>query len=128
MAKILVVEDERDIRDLIAFTLRYAGFEVVVANNGAEALEKTQQEQPDLVILDVRMPKMTGYEVCRRLKADSATNAIPIVFLSAKGQEREIREGYDAGGDDYIVKPIEVDKLVDQMWDILRRSGQTAPA
>ncbi len=123
MPKILVAEDERDIRDLIWFTLRFAGFEVLLAGNGIEAIEKAPLEQPDLIILDVRMPKMTGYEACRQLKENPATSAIPIVFLSAKGQEDEIQQGLASGALEYIVKPFAPDELADQVRDILRRVG-----
>jgi len=123
MPKILVAEDERDIRDLIGFTLRFAGFEVLLAGNGIEAIEKAPLEQPDLIILDVRMPKMTGYEACRQLKENPATSAIPIVFLSAKGQEDEIQQGLASGALEYIVKPFAPDELADQVIDILRRVG-----
>lgn len=123
MPKILVAEDERDIRDLIGFTLRFAGFEVLLAGNGIEAIEKAPLEQPDLIILDVRMPKMTGYEACRQLKENPATSAIPIVFLSAKGQEDEIQQGLASGALEYIVKPFAPDELADQVRDILRRVG-----
>lgn len=123
MPKILVAEDERDIRDLIGFTLRFAGFEVLLAGNGIEAIEKAPLEQPDLIILDVRMPKMTGYEACRHLKENPATSAIPIVFLSAKGQEDEIQQGLASGALEYIVKPFAPDELADQVRDILRRVG-----
>jgi len=123
MSKILVVEDERDIRDLIGFTLRFAGFEVVLVDNGIEAIEKVLVEQPDLVILDVRMPKMTGYEVCRQLKENPVTSAIPVVFLSAKGQEDEIQQGLASGALEYIVKPFAPDELADQVRDILQRVG-----
>ncbi|MCK4315796.1 MAG: response regulator [Anaerolineae bacterium] len=123
MPKILVAEDERDIRDLIGFTLRFAGFEVLLTGNGIEAIEKAPLEQPDLIILDVRMPKMTGYEACRHLKENPATSAIPIVFLSAKGQEDEIQQGLASGALEYIVKPFAPDELADQVRDILRRVG-----
>mgnify|MGYP001031333545 CR=1 FL=1 len=123
MPKILVAEDERDIRDLIGFTLRFAGFEVLLTGNGIEAIEKAPLEQPDLIILDVRMPKMTGYEACRQLKENPATSAIPIVFLSAKGQEDEIQQGLASGALEYIVKPFAPDELADQVRDILRRVG-----
>ncbi len=123
MSKILVAEDERDIRDLIGFTLRFAGFEVLLADNGIEAIEKAPLEQPDLIILDVRMPKMTGYEACRQLKKNPATSAIPIVFLSAKGQEGEIKQGLASGALEYIVKPFAPDELVNQVKDILQRAG-----
>ena len=98
MNKILIAEDERDIRDLIAFTLRFAGYEVLTANNGEEAVAMTQKELPDLVLTDVRMPKMTGYEACKLIKADPTTAHIPVVFLSAKGQEAEVQSGLAAVG------------------------------
>ncbi|MDY6874896.1 MAG: response regulator [Chloroflexota bacterium] len=123
MSRILVAEDERDIRDLIGFTLRFAGFEVVLVGDGSEAIEKAPLEQPDLIILDVRMPKMTGYEACRQLKKNPATSAIPIVFLSAKGQENEIKQGLASGALEYIVKPFAPDALVNQVKDILQRAG-----
>ena len=123
MAKILVAEDEKDIRELVAFTLRFAGFDVLLAVNGVEAVDLAEAEQPDLIILDVRMPKMTGYEACRQLKENSRTSDIPVVFLSAKGQEMEIQQGLDSGAVEYILKPFAPDELTDQVRDILRRSG-----
>ena len=123
MPKILVAEDEKDIRELIGFTLRFAGFDVELATNGAEAIESALQLQPDLIILDVRMPKMTGYEVCRQLKDNPATSDIPIVFLSAKGQETEIEQGLASGALEYIVKPFAPDELAAQVKNILKRVG-----
>jgi DNA-binding response OmpR family regulator len=121
MPKILVADDERDIRELIGFTLRFAGFEVVLVADGIEAIEQAPLEQPDLILLDVRMPKVTGYDVCRLLKENPATCMIPIVFLSAKGQEGEIQEGLDSGAVEYIVKPFAPDDLTDQVREILQR-------
>jgi CheY-like chemotaxis protein len=121
MTKIIVAEDERDIRDLIAFTLRYAGYEVITAANGEEAVALTRQELPDLVITDVRMPKMTGYEACRLIKAEPATQHIPVVFLSAKGQEAEVQSGLDAGGDEYLLKPFAPDQLTRKVAEILNK-------
>ena len=123
MLKILVAEDERDIRELIGFTLRYAGFDVVLAKDGAEAVEKASHEKPDLIMLDVRMPKMTGYEACRQLKDNPATSGIPVVILSAKGQDGEVKEGLESGAEEYIVKPFAPDELTNQVKDILRRAG-----
>jgi len=125
VTKILVAEDEKDIRELIAFTLRFAGYDVVLTNNGAEALEKVEVEKPDLVILDVRMPRMTGYEVCRRMKEDPETEDIPVVFLSAKGQDREVQEGYESGAEEYIIKPFVPDELIVQVKRILDRAGRS---
>ena len=119
MAKILIAEDERDIRDLIAFTLKFAGYDIVTANNGEEAVQLTKQELPDLVITDVRMPKMTGYEACKQIKADPATRHIPVVFLSAKGQEAEVQTGLDSGADEYLLKPFAPDQLTRKVADIL---------
>jgi len=124
MPKILVAEDERDIRELIGFTLRFAGFDVVLAMNGLEAVEKAPDVQPDLIMLDVRMPKMTGYEACRKLKENPDTREIPVVFLSAKGQEGEIEQGLASGAMEYIVKPFAPDELANQVKEILARQGK----
>lgn len=124
MAKILVAEDERDIRDLITFTLQFAGHEVVAAANGEEALSMTRTELPDLVIMDVRMPKMTGYDACKLIKADEATRNIPVVFLSAKGQESEIKTGIISGADEYILKPFSPDQLAERVKTILKQYGK----
>ncbi len=124
MARILVAEDEQDIRELIAFTLRFAGFDVVLATNGAEAVELAEAQPPDLVILDVRMPKMSGYEACRRLKENPRTATVPVVFLSAKGQDAEIQQGLASGAEEYILKPFAPDELIQQVRDILHRAGR----
>jgi len=122
MTTILVAEDERDIRELIAFSLRYGGFEVEEAVNGIEAVEKARKLRPDLIILDVRMPKKTGYEVCQELKEADETRDIPIVFLSAKGQEAEIKQGMELGAVDYIIKPFEAEQLPKRMTEILKET------
>jgi len=124
MVKILVAEDERDIRELIAFTLRFAGFEVELASNGAEAVEKVSESIPDLILMDVRMPRMTGYQACEALKENPDTQGIPVVFLSAKGQESEIQEGLEAGAMEYILKPFAPDELTAQVHRILREIGK----
>ena len=121
MAKILIAEDERDIRDLITFTLRYAGHEVIEASNGEEALALAHQAKPNLVLMDVRMPRMTGYDACRALKADEETRDIPVVFLSAKGQESEVQTGLEVGASDYILKPFSPDQLTKRVAEILAR-------
>lgn len=124
MTKILVVEDERDIRDLITYTLQFAGYDVIGAVNGEEAVNKTRTELPDLVLMDVRMPKMTGYEACRLIKAEEATRMIPVVFLSAKGQEVEINAGINSGAEEYILKPFSPDQLTERVKVILRKYGK----
>ena len=121
MTKILIAEDERDIRDLVGFSLRFGGFDVVQAANGQEAVERAQVELPDLILMDVRMPKMTGYEACRQLKSSPATRDIPVVFLSAKGQETEIQQGIEVGAEEYILKPFAPDELARQVQAVLDR-------
>jgi two-component system alkaline phosphatase synthesis response regulator PhoP len=119
MAKILVAEDEPDIRELLAFTLKYGGFDVVTAANGLEAIEQAKESKPDMILLDVRMPRMTGYEACKVLKEKPETAGIPIVFLSAKGQEAEVERGIDAGAIDYILKPFAPDTLITHIKKLL---------
>jgi DNA-binding response OmpR family regulator len=119
--KILVAEDEADIRGLIVFSLQYAGFQVIEASNGMEAVDKALKEIPDLVLLDVRMPRMTGYEACQALKAQEATRQIPVVFLSARGQESEIKQGLELGAEEYILKPFAPDELYRRVEGILGR-------
>ncbi len=119
MAKIVIAEDERDIRELITFTLQFAGHQVIATANGAEAVAAVERERPDIVLLDVRMPKMSGYEACRALKSNEKTHDIPVVFLSAKGQEAEVQEGLKAGAKAYILKPFAPDELIAQVEAIL---------
>jgi DNA-binding response OmpR family regulator len=121
MTKILIAEDEHDIRELIAFTLRFAGYEVIATTNGEEALAAVRQDTPDLILLDVRMPRKTGYEVCREIKDDPDLQNIPVAFLSAKGQEAEIQEGMQAGADEYIIKPFSPDQLIERIRSILAK-------
>jgi DNA-binding response OmpR family regulator len=115
MAKILVAEDERDIRDLITFTLNFAGYEVIGAVNGEEALEMALTEKPDLILMDVRMPRMDGYDACIKMKAEESIKDIPVVFLSAKGQEMEVKTGLEAGAEEYILKPFSPDQLIERV-------------
>ena len=124
MAKILIAEDERDIRDLVAFTLRFAGHEVFSATNGEEAVDMAPKVNPDLILMDVRMPRMTGYEACKAMKVNSELKDIPVVFLSAKGQESEIQQGLDAGAEKYLLKPFAPDYLTVQVKEILAKFGK----
>ena len=124
MSKILIAEDERDIRDLVAFTLRFAGHEVVVATNGEEAVETALQANPDLILMDVRMPRMTGYEACKVMKANPELKDIPVVFLTARGQESEIQQGLDAGAEEYLLKPFAPDQLTTRVKAILLKFGK----
>jgi len=124
MAKILIAEDERDIRDLVAFTLRFAGHEVFSAANGEEAVEMAPKVNPDLILMDVRMPRMTGYEACKVMKENPELKDIPVVFLSAKGQENEIQQGLEAGAEEYLLKPFAPDKLTESVKTILAKFGK----
>jgi DNA-binding response OmpR family regulator len=124
MARILIAEDERDIRDLISFTLSFAGHEVSATSNGEEAYERARELLPDLILLDVRMPRMTGYEACEKLKTDQTTRHIPVVFLSAKGQEKEVQTGLEVGAIEYILKPFAPDQLTERVNAILADRGK----
>lgn len=124
MARILIAEDEPDIRELVAFTLRFAGHEVVTTNNGEEALHKAQEMIPDLIMMDVRMPRMTGYDACRAMKQIPSLKDIPVVFLSAKGQDAEIQSGLEAGAEEYLLKPFAPDQLVERVKAILSKFGK----
>lgn len=124
MARILIAEDEPDIRELVAFTLRFAGHEVTPTGNGEEAYHKAQEIIPDLIMMDVRMPKMTGYDACRAMKQIPSLKDIPVVFLSAKGQDSEIQTGLEAGAEEYLLKPFAPDQLVERVKAILAKFGK----
>ncbi len=124
MAKILIAEDEPDIRELVAFMLRFAGYEVMAASNGEEAVQAATHDIPDLVLMDVRMPRMTGYDACRIMKANPNLHDVPVVFLSAKGQEAEIQSGLEAGAEEYLLKPFSPDELTNRVRTILSKFGK----
>jgi DNA-binding response OmpR family regulator len=124
MAKILIAEDEPDIRELVAFMLRFAGYEVLSASNGEEAVQTASREIPDLILMDVRMPRMTGYDACRVMKANPDLHDVPVVFLSAKGQESEIQSGLEAGAEEYLLKPFSPDELTNRVRAILAKFGK----
>lgn len=123
-AKILVVDDEPDIVELLELSLELRGWQVISATDGVSALEMAQNEHPDLMILDVMIPKMHGYDLCSRLKADTATKDIPIIILSARGQAKEIAQGFAAQADDYVVKPFDPYELGDRIEKLLNRRRQ----
>jgi len=124
MTKILIAEDECDIRDLITFTLRFANYEVVAVSNGEEAVTMARQEVPDLILMDVRMPLLTGYDACVAIKAEPNLKDIPIIFLSAKGQDSEIQAGLQAGAVEYLLKPFSPDQLIARIQTILAQHGK----
>lgn len=121
MALILVAEDEKDIRELIQFSLTFAGFEVKTVSNGKELVEtaKSMTPRPDLIISDVRMPQMTGYEACAEIKKMPQLKNVPVILLSAKGQESEIQAGLESGAYEYILKPFAPDELIRRVSEIV---------
>jgi CheY-like chemotaxis protein len=122
MARIIVADDDREVRELIIFALRFAGHKVIGAQNGKEVIQLAHQLKPDLILMDVRMPIMNGYEACKTIKAENETKSIPVIFLSARGQEAEIQAGLSAGGDDYILKPISPDQLTKKVGLFLQKA------
>ena len=122
--KILIVDDEADILEMLKYNLEKEGYAVLTARDGKGALEEVRNG-PDLVLLDVMMPEMDGWEVCRRLKRDPKWSPIPILFLTAKGSEVDEVVGLELGADDYIVKPISVRKLLARVKAVLRRQTGT---
>jgi CheY-like chemotaxis protein len=124
MTRILIAEDERDIRDLITFTLQFAGYDVLAASNGEEALQLAREETPDLILMDVRMPRMTGYEACAAMKADPKLKDVPVIFLSAKGQDSEIQSGLQAGAVEYLLKPFAPDQLTQRSQAVMQKLGK----
>jgi two-component system phosphate regulon response regulator PhoB len=118
---ILVADDDMDIRDLVAFKLEQAGYDVVAVDNGLAALTEATQNPPDLVVLDVMMPGMSGIDVCRQLRQDAGTKALPIILLTARAQEGDVEVGFGAGADDYLVKPFSPRELVTRVEAVLAR-------
>lgn len=117
---VLLIEDDPDIQKMVQLSLKFrGGHQVSVASGGLEGLEKAAAEHPDLILLDVMMPEMDGYETCRRLKAEPATREIPVVFLSARAQQSEIEKGRELGAVGYLVKPFDPMTLSDQLSAIL---------
>lgn len=110
--KVLIVDDEPDIVESIKFSLELEQFECIVANDGEEALSKARQEVPHLIILDIMLPKMNGYKVSRLLKFDEAYKNIPIIMLTARAQEKDVKLGEETGADEYLTKPFEMESLV----------------
>jgi len=121
VSRILVAEDDDDIRDLLVFKLSAAGHELTAVADGPSALV-VAEDPLDLVLLDVNMPGMSGYDVCRTLRGRSATSTVPILLLTAKGQEADVQRGFDAGADDYIVKPFSPRELLSRVEAVLARS------
>lgn len=120
MEKILVVDDDQDIRELVTFSLQLAGYEIFSTSNGEDALRICHEQNPTLVLLDVRLPGMNGYEVCRQITSDPRHVGISVVFLTAKGQLEEIRKGLEAGAVEYFLKPFLPTELVGKVKEIIQ--------
>jgi len=121
MSKVLVVEDSVTQREMISQLLKNSGLAVTVANDGLEALGRLKNTKPDIVVLDIVMPKMNGYEVCRRIKSDPTTKDIPVVMCSSKGEEFDRYWGLKQGADAYIAKPFQPTELVGTVKQLLRQ-------
>ena len=124
MMKILVVDDEKDILTLLEYNLKKAGFTAISAQDGPEAIALSKKERPDLIILDIMLPSMEGTEVCKILKGEEATRHIPIVMLTAKGEEIDRIVGLELGADDYIIKPFSPRELVLRVKAVLKRGHE----
>jgi DNA-binding response OmpR family regulator len=118
--KALIVDDDLDLADVVSFTMRRAGFETILAHDGQLALQRWQEEAPDLIILDLNLPKLDGLTVCQRIRAEADT---PIIILSVRGGEDDVVRGLELGADDYIVKPFSPRQLVARAEALLRRAG-----
>lgn len=126
MIKALIVDDDRVLADLVAFTLRREGFEIIQAHDGELAWRRWLEEQPDLLILDVNLPKLDGFTLCQRIRQQADT---PIILLTVRGEEDDVVRGLGLGADDFITKPFSPRQLVARVQAVLRRTGQTpAPA
>jgi two-component system OmpR family response regulator len=120
-ARVLVVDDEVYIRDLVSSALRIAGFDTLLAGDGPQALDHIARDRPDLVVLDVGLPGIDGFEVCRRLRAEG--DPTPVIFLTARDAPEDRVSGFTRGGDDYVTKPFSLEELVVRVRAVLRRSG-----
>ena len=119
--KILIIEDDKDIRDLISFNLSKNGYKTILSRDGEKGIEKAKNEKPDLVLLDLMLPGIHGLDVCKILKTDSSLNKLSIIMLTALGQEEDIIKGLEAGADDYITKPFSFKILFARIKSVLRR-------
>jgi DNA-binding response OmpR family regulator len=118
---ILVADDEEDLRELVSYRLTRSGYQVIGAGDGQEALELAAECTPDVMVLDVMMPKLDGYELTRRVRAEASLRSIPVILLTARSQEADIDRGYEVGADDYLEKPFNPDELVARVRAVLGR-------
>jgi DNA-binding response OmpR family regulator len=120
--RVLVAEDERDVAELIRYTLAREGVDVILASNGADALRLARENLPDLVLLDLMLPQVNGWELCRRLKQDPATRALPVIIVTARAEEGDKVLGFEVGADDYVTKPFSTRELVARVRAVVRRT------
>ncbi|MDP2924709.1 MAG: response regulator [Candidatus Omnitrophota bacterium] len=120
--RILIVDDEKDLVEAVTFRLQANGYEVIVAHDGQEGLDKARKEEPDLIILDLMLPKIDGYKVCRMLKFDEKYKKIPIILFTARVQEEDKKLGQDVGADSYITKPFEPQVLITKLKELLNEA------
>ncbi|GAA3220576.1 response regulator transcription factor [Actinocorallia longicatena] len=121
MAVILVVDDDPDICDLVSLKFEQSGFDVITAGNGDDALELGRTKIPDLIVLDLMMPGMSGLDVCREFRKDPALDRVPVIMLTAKAQESDLEQGFAAGADDYVTKPFSPRELLTRARAVLAR-------
>lgn len=119
--RVLVADDEDDVRDLVVYRLSRSGYDVVEALDGEEAFRLATEQTPDLIVLDVMMPRVDGYELTRRLRAEPATSRVPVILLTARTQENDVSQGFEAGADDYLKKPFNPDELLARVRAVLGR-------
>ncbi len=124
--RVLVIEDERGLTDVLTYNLQREGFEVLVSHDGLEGLRKAQMQVPDLIVLDLMLPKMDGLEVCRELRSGERTRAIPILMLTAKAEETDQIVGFTMGADDYVTKPFSLKVLMQRVRALHRRLEQSS--
>ncbi len=128
MKTILIIEDEKDLAELVAFNLDKEGYRTILAADGVMGLEKARDNSPDLILLDLMLPGMAGSEVCKNLKSSEKTSGIPVIMLTAKGEEIDRVVGFEVGADDYVVKPFSTRELLLRVKAVLRRTAPVAPA
>lgn len=124
MTKVLLAEDDADIRDLVAFKLAQNGYDVTSISDGPAALAAAKSVIPDLAVLDVTMPGMSGLDVCRQMRADSSTARVPVILLTARAQEADVQAGFGSGADDYVIKPFSPRELLSRVEAVLARATQ----
>jgi two-component system alkaline phosphatase synthesis response regulator PhoP len=127
LGRVLVVEDEQDVAEMIRYNISKEGYDVAVVKNGADAIERARELRPDVVLLDIMIPQLNGWEVCRRLKQEPRTRAIPVIMVTGRVEEGDKILGFEMGADDYITKPFSPRELVARIRAVIRRGAPAAP-